>query len=52
LDDSAIETPDVSDTSVGKEGIIIPRPTESRHMVINMNNNADLEFTNCMLKVR
>jgi hypothetical protein len=52
LEDSEMDTPEVSETNVGNEGIIIPRPTESRQMVIKIKISADFEFINCMFKVR
>ena len=39
-----METCAVSDTKVGKDGIIIPKPMESRQMVMRMKINADFEF--------
>jgi hypothetical protein len=38
-----IDTCAVSDTKVGKDGIIIPKPIESRQMVIRIKINADFE---------
>ena len=39
-----METCAVSETNVGNDGIIIPKPIESRQMVISIKINADLEF--------
>jgi hypothetical protein len=44
LEDSVNDTPEVSETNCGKDGIIIPSPIESRQMVIKMKISADLEF--------
>jgi hypothetical protein len=41
-----IDTCAVSETKVGKDGIIIPKPIESRQMVMRMKINADFEFNN------
>jgi hypothetical protein len=38
----------VSATKVGKDGIIIPKPIESKQMVIKIKINADLEFSKLM----